>query len=306
MKKFTIEGFCPIAPGSFHMKFVKNFYEDEKYYYIEGKGGSFSNTVLEGRINKKNMINFRNNMNDKLGGCFIEYTSVKNFKMIEKLQEDYPLLEFDFCIVDPNLFDNNSKIYFLVDGMKHFFKICKEEKKNLVELANIDLNKLLPKHNFRNHFEIPINIISFNNRKFIYTRFNEQRGVRKQLIFISDENSWNFNSSDTIKIHGNSGVTENTIYNSKIINYKNKIIGVFFCYIGEHNTKESWKVRDKELILLCESNDGINFNEIKVLQEIKNASYKMLLMGGGLDKILYTKLTGNDCLYDVEVLDFKN
>ena len=112
MKKFTIEGFCPISAGSFHMKFVRNFYEDENYYYIEGKGGSLSHTIIKGRIYKKNMNIFRNKFHDKLGGCFIEYTSVKNFKIIEKIRNDFPLLEFDFCTVDPNLFDNNSKIYF--------------------------------------------------------------------------------------------------------------------------------------------------------------------------------------------------
>jgi hypothetical protein len=266
---------------------IYKFSEDDDYYNITGSS-NFTDTYFDCKISKNSYNSFYTKYNDALGSIHLEYKKIHTFSQVSKLRNDFPLLEFYIAPVDKNLFNGLSEIYILADGMKSFFKLCKYEDKKLIELSNINLAELLPPHNFRNQFELPFNVICFNNKKFIYTRFNKSRGIRQQLIFISDDNSWNFNRNNIVNLESKSGMTNDTIYCCKIILKNNKLYGVFYGYDFEINNSDYWKTRNKEIMILTESTDGINFKEIDLINQENMASYSMTILGGNLDTILIT------------------
>lgn len=303
--KYTIEklvGYMNLLRGSVsHPTFIYDYYEDDEYYYISGTS-NFVSSFHDCRFSKEIYKNFTKKLSDPFGGIWLEYIKNYNFSFLTKLRIDFPLLEWGCIKLDPNLFNGLDKVYILADGMASFFKVCKAEKKKMIELANIDLKKLLPSNSYRNHFEPPYNLICKDNKKFLYTRLNKARGKRQLLIFISDDNSWNFNRSEIVNLESKSGMTYNSIYCAKIILKNNKLYATFFGYNVERDDfkNNKWKIRDKEMIILVESNDGINFTEIECLHCEHNCKYQMTILGGGLNNLVYlTKKSENDSFCNI-------
>lgn len=303
--KYTVEklvGYMNLLRGSVsHPCFIHDYYEDDEYYYISGTS-NFVSSFHDCRFSKEIYKNFTKKLSDPFGGIWLEYIKNYNFSFLTKLRIDFPLLERGCIKLDPNLFNGLDKVYILADGMASFFKVCKAEKKKMIELANIDLKKLLTSNSYRNHFEPPYNLICKDNKKFLYTRLNKARGKRQLLIFISDDNSWNFNRSEIVNLESKSGMTYNSIYCAKIILKNNKLYATFFGYNVERDDfkNNKWKIRDKEMIILVESNDGINFTEIECLHCEHNCKYQMTLLGGGLNNLLYlTKKSENDSFCNI-------
>lgn len=266
---------------------IFSFRETNTHYEFIGRF-SDSDDIIDYKISKVLIKNFKIKMGDPKGGTRIEFNKIIKHKQLVKMREDFPRLDFTMYEVDKTKFDGLENVYFVVDGMKSFFKVCKKENNNLIELTNIDLKKLLPPHDFRNQFESPYDILSYKGKRYIYTRFNLKRGIRQRLIFISDDNSWNFNRSTILNLESTSGMTSDTIYHCQLVTKNDKIYGIFFGYDKEINTSTQWKVRDKEFMILCESDDGINFKEIKLLESVKNASYSMYIIGRSKNKLMYT------------------
>jgi len=310
--KYKIEklvGYMSLLRGSVsHPVFINNYYEDDKYYYISGTS-NFVASFHDCRFSKKVYQSFYKTHNDPMGAIWMEYIKNYNFPLLSALRIDFPLLECGCIKLDPNLFNGLDKVYVLADGHASFFKVCKAEKKQMIEIANIDLKKLLPSNNYRNHFEPPYNLICKDNKRFLYTRLNKDRGQRQLLIFISDDNSWNFNRSEIVNIKSKSGMTVTSIYSAKIILKNNKLYGIFYGYDNEKDDFKNnmWKIRNKEMIILVESNDGINFTEIECLNIEENCKYQMAIVGGGINNLLYlTKGENKNFVNQLNIIKFND
>ena len=129
---------------------------------------------------------------------------------------------------------------------------------NDTKFTDVISYKLNFQKKYKTAFDSNISILKYNNKYYIYTRYNENKGIRKTQIFISDYIEKNYKYYNIVKFNENNIFT----YTQNIFIENNIFIGIFRYYSNKNKNKKHIHnlYQNKEIgILISHSFDGINF-----------------------------------------------
>ena len=127
------------------------------------------------------------------------------------------------------------------------------------KISNIKLTiskGMTAKCNYNTAFDSNISILKYNNKFYLYTRYNQCAGIRKTQLLISDTFDSNFRFKNIIKINDPSVLT----YMQHIFIENNIFIGIFRIY--RKKTMASHHIYNPDTKItyaITHSFDGINF-----------------------------------------------
>jgi len=127
------------------------------------------------------------------------------------------------------------------------------------QISNIKL--VIPKTisiatNYATAFDSNICVLTYNNKVYAYTRYNQQQGIRRTQLFISDKFDSGFKSKGIVVFNDPTVFT----YMQNIYIENDIFIGIFRIYRKKYlNSHTVYDCNTKISYLLAHSFDGINF-----------------------------------------------
>jgi len=110
--------------------------------------------------------------------------------------------------------------------------------------------------NYATAFDSNISVLTYNNKVFVYTRYNQRQGIRRTQLFISDKFDSGFKCKGLLVFNDPSVST----YMQNIFIENNIFIGVFRIYRKKNlNSHSVYDSSTKINYLLAHSFDGMNF-----------------------------------------------